>query len=158
MVLGTAFLLLVSLAITTALAATQNYLWGDAGSTGPLAMIINSVISLLGVACVFALILKYIPDIKIQWRDVIPGAVFTSVLFEAGKFGIGWYLARPSVSAAFGTAASIIVVLLWVYYSAQLLFFGAELTQVYARNHGSLSPSDTAFPSNCAITKIGIQS
>lgn len=150
MVLGTAFLLLISLALTTALSAAQNYLWGDGGSIGPLALLINSVVSLLVVTGVFALILKYIPDTRIEWRDVLPGAIFTAILFEAGKFGIGWYLARPSVSAAFGTAASIIVVLLWVYYSAQILFFGAELTQVYAKFHGSLSERKTKHANgNC---------
>jgi len=137
MVLGTAFLLLVSLAATTLISTAQNYLWGPSSAETWL-VVLNSLLSVTIITAVFGAILKYIPDIDIKWKDIIPGAVFTGVFFEAGKTGIGWYLGRPSVSESFGAAASIIVVLLWVYYSSQILFFGAELTQVFAKRYGSL--------------------
>ena len=88
------------------------------------------------------MIFKVLPDVKIAWRDVWVGAVVTSVLFAAGKFLLAWYLGRSTTISAYGAAGSIVLVLLWVYYSAQILFFGAEVTKVYANRFGArLQPS-----------------
>jgi membrane protein len=93
------------------------------------------------------MIFKFMPDVKVGWRDVWAGAAMTALLFTAGKFAIGFYLGRSTVASAYGAAGSVIIVLLWVYYSAQILFFGAEMTQVYARKHGShVKPSKYARP------------
>jgi uncharacterized BrkB/YihY/UPF0761 family membrane protein len=80
---------------------------------------------------------RYLPDIDIEWRDVWLGAAFTSVLFAIGKFAIGLYLGKASIGSAYGAAGSLVILLVWVYYSSQILFFGAEFTQVYAQHHGS---------------------
>jgi membrane protein len=85
----------------------------------------------------FAMMYKILPDTQVAWRDVWLGAAVTSLLFSLGKFGIGLYLGRSTVSSSYGAAGSLAVVLIWVYYSAQILFLGAEFTRVYARSHGS---------------------
>jgi membrane protein len=104
--------------------------------------------SLLIFSVLFALMFKVLPDVKTSWRDVWLGAFMTAVLFAIGKVLLGLYLGRASVTSAYGAAGSLIVLLLWVYYSSQILFFGAELTQVYARRYGSLAergvPRDAA--------------
>ena len=91
------------------------------------------------ITVLFALIFKYLPDAHppVAWKDIWAGAFVTAALFTLGKYGIGLYLGRSSVGSAFGAAGSLVLLLVWVYYSAQILFFGAELTQVYARRHGS---------------------
>lgn len=132
MVLGIAFLLMVSLLLSAALAALSRYV--ASGSEVWQAM--NVGLSLAIFTVLFGLMFKYLPDVKIRWRDVIIGAVFTSVLFNFGKFLIGRYLGRESVSSVYGAAGSLAILLLWVYYSAQILYIGAEFTQVYARRHG----------------------
>src|SRR5688500_14745525 len=86
----------------------------------------------------FAAIFRILPDLKIAWRDVWLGAVFTSILFVLGKFGLGVYLGKAAVGSAYGAAGSLVILLIWVYWSAQIVFFGAEYTQVYARTYGSL--------------------
>jgi membrane protein len=93
----------------------------------------------------FAMMFKYVPDAKIAWRDVWFGAVVTSVLFVIGKFGLGMYLGKSSVASSYSAAGALIVTLLWVYYSSQILFFGAELTQAYAHASGrNVEPSEHA--------------
>jgi membrane protein len=139
MVLILGFLLLVSLLASAALAAAGERWGGALSGTLHLLEIANFVV-FLGVATVlFALIFKLLPDAQpaIAWRDVWVGAFMTAVLFSLGKWGIGLYLGRGTVGSAFGAAGSLVVVLVWVYYASQVLFFGAELTQVYAREHGS---------------------
>ena len=86
----------------------------------------------------FAMIFKVLPDVKIAWRDVWIGGAVTSLLFTAGKFLLGWYLGRSTTITAYGAAGSVVLILLWVYYSAQILFFGAEITKVYANRFGRL--------------------
>jgi membrane protein len=95
------------------------------------------LISLGVVTVLFAMIFRFLPDLRIAWRDVWLGAAFTSFLFVLGKFALGFYLGRAATTSSYGAAGSLIVLLLWVYYSAQILFFGAEVTQVWARQHGS---------------------
>jgi hypothetical protein len=95
------------------------------------------VVSLLVIAGVFAVLFKYLPDVNVQWHDVLIGALFTSLLFTIGEFAIGMYLGKASFGSTYGAAGSLVIVLVWVYYSAQIFFFGAEFTQVYAEQYGS---------------------
>ncbi len=146
MVLGLAFLLMVSLLLSAALAALSRYVssgvefWTSA---------INSGLSLVIFAVLFGFIFKYLPDVKIGWPDVLIGAVVTSVLFNLGKLLIAQYLGRESVSSVYGAAGSLAILLLWVYYSAQILYLGAEFTQVYARRRRGrrrIEPERGAIP------------
>jgi membrane protein len=137
MVLGIGFLLLASLVISAALSALGEYI----GTRWPLAdfwlALINFVISFVVITFLFAMIFKFLPEIKIAWNDVWLGAAVTSALFTLGKFLIGLYLGRSEVGNTFGAAGSLAILLIWIYYSAQILFFGAEFTQVYANRYGS---------------------
>jgi membrane protein len=137
MVLGIGFLLLASLVISAALSALGEYI----GTRWPLAdfwlALINFVISFVVITFLFAMIFKFLPEIKIAWKDVWLGAAVTSALFTLGKFLIGLYLGRSEVGNTFGAAGSLAILLIWIYYSAQILFFGAEFTQVYANRYGS---------------------
>jgi membrane protein len=137
MILGIGFLLMVSLAFSAGLAAL-NRLWDPLfdGWT-EVANGLDVAISVLLSTLVFAMIYKAMPRVRIDWKDVWVGAVFTAVLFIAGKFLIGAYIGRTGISSAFGAAASLVVVLLWVYYSAQIFLFGAEFTWVYSHKYGS---------------------
>lgn len=137
MVLGTGFLLLISLVVSTALATLTEYTSGLFTDYAFLMQGINFMISLGVISLLFAIIFKYLPDAKVAWRDVWIGAVMTALLFTVGKFAIGFYLGRSSFSSSYGAAGSLVVVLVWVYYSAQILFFGAEFTQVYANRFGN---------------------
>ena len=143
MVLGTGFLLLISLVVNAGLAAMSNIFAGLMPGWGVITQIINFIISMAVITVLFALIFKYIPDTKIVWADVWGGAVLTALLFTIGKALIGLYIGYSSLSSTYGAAASLVVILLWVYYSAQILFFGAEFTQVYANKYGSRSPSES---------------
>jgi membrane protein len=146
MVLGTAFLLLVSLVISTALGAMQKYSGGLPGGE-MIWHVVNIGVSFAIISLMFALIFKYVPDATIGWRDVWIGALVTAALFIVGKTAIGLYLGRSSVSSAYGAAGSLAIVLLWVYYVSQIFFFGAEFTQVYANTHGSrVEPEADAIP------------
>jgi membrane protein len=137
MVLGIGFLLLASLVISAALSALGEYI----GARWPFAdfwlELINFIISFVVITFLFAMIFKFLPEINIAWRDVWLGAAVTSALFSLGKFLIGFYLGRSEVGNTFGAAGSLAILLIWIYYSAQILFFGAEFTQVYANKYGS---------------------
>lgn len=137
MVLGIGFLLLASLVLSATISALAEYI----GRRWTLAdfwlELINFIISFLVVTALFAMIFKFLPEIKIAWKDVWLGAAVTSVLFSLGKFLIGLYLGRSEVGNTFGAAGSLAILLIWIYYSAQILFFGAEFTQVYANRYGS---------------------
>jgi membrane protein len=126
------FLLLVSLLLTAAIALVANWMGGLMPGSETLAQLLNLILSLALIALLFAMIFKFLPDAKIAWRDVWIGAFLTALLFTVGKFALGLYLAKSSVASSYGAAGSLIVLLLWVYYSSQILFFGAEFTQVYA--------------------------
>jgi membrane protein len=147
MVLSVGFLLMVSLILSTALAAAGKYVTGQFAELELLVRIINFVISLGGIALVFALIFKVIPDVEIAWRHVWLGALVTAGLFNIGKWAISLYLVQSAPQSSYGAAGSLIVVLLWVYYSAQIMFLGAEFTQVFAnRFGGGIVASEGAIP------------
>ena len=137
MVLGIGFLLLVSLLLSAILAALSNFLGGMMPSLSVLWGILNFLISFGVITVLFALIYRVLPDAKIAWGDVWTGAIITALLFTIGKSLIGLYLGNSSVGSTYGAAGSFVVFLLWVNYSAQILFFGAEFTQVYANKYGS---------------------
>jgi membrane protein len=129
-------LLLVSLVVSTALSAVAKYFSGMWPGLAVFWTVVNIVVSLLVISLLFAMIFKVLPDVKIGWRDVGIGAAITALLFTGGKFLLGWYLGRNSTVSAYGAAGSLVLILLWVYYSAQILFFGAEFTRAYADRYG----------------------
>ncbi|MEL6938994.1 MAG: YihY/virulence factor BrkB family protein [Cyanobacteria bacterium J06598_1] len=136
MVLAIGFLLLVSLMLSAGLSAL-NGVFGDIVAGWDVALqILNTVISFAVITLLFGMIYKVLPDVKIAWKDVWVGASITALLFTLGKFLIGLYLGNSSVASAYGAAGSFVVLLLWIYYSAQILLFGAEFTQVYANRFG----------------------
>jgi membrane protein len=143
MILAIGFLLLVSLVVTTALSATQETIGNAFPLSELLLQIVNLAISLAVITVLFALIFKFLPDIEIEWRDVWIGAFVTALLFSVGKALIGIYLGNSAVASTFGAAGSLVLLLLWIYYSAQILFFGAEFTQVYANQYGSKPALET---------------
>jgi membrane protein len=136
-VLGGGFLLVVSLAVSSVIAAGGKFMAGLLPLPEIILQMLNILLGMLVITGVFAVLFKYLPDVKVEWRDVFAGAVFTSVLFAIGKFAIGLYLGKASFGSTYGAAGSLVIVLVWVYYSAQIMFFGAEFTQVYAAEHGS---------------------
>ena len=130
--LGTAFLLLVSLVVSTALAAFGKWFGGLLPLPEAVLQLFNVAVSFAVIAGLFALIFKVLPDAQVAWRDVWAGALLTSALFTIGKFGISLYLGKSNVASSYGAAGSLVLVLVWVYYSVQILLYGAEFTQVYA--------------------------
>lgn len=145
MVMGVAFLLLVSLIVSAALAAVGG-LFGDL-QTSVVGQVVTTVIDLTVISLLFALIFRYLPDAEIAWRDVWFGAGVTAALFVVGKVLIGVYLGRAGVASAYGAAGSLAVLLVWLYYAAQIFLFGAELTKAYANRMGSrIKPKPHAEP------------
>jgi membrane protein len=130
-ILALGFLLAVSLVISTGLAAFSSWMSASA-SQGALLSIINFALSLAVLTLLFSMLFKWLPDKQLAWRDVWLGAFVTSVLFNVGKSLISWYIATQGLESTYGAAASIVVLLIWVYYSAQIVLFGAEFTHVYA--------------------------
>jgi membrane protein len=128
--------LLVSLLLSAAFAALSKYLSWLLPLPGFVWQGLDFLVSFGVITLLFAMILKVLPNVRIGWRDVWIGAVVTSLLFTIGKFLIGFYLGTSSTVSTYGAAASVLIVLLWVYYSACILFFGAEFTKVYARRFG----------------------
>ena len=141
MVLGIAFILLVSLVVSALLQALGTLVSGWAGDS-VLMIILYNVFALAVLSALFALMFKFLPDAKVRWRDVWLGAGITAALFTAGKFLIGLYLGKSGVAGKYGAAGSLVIFLVWVYYSAQILFVGAEFTRVWAEHHGGLVPPD----------------
>jgi membrane protein len=137
MVLAVAFLLIVSLVVSAVLSGVGQFVGGTTGALAPLWHAIDLLVSLAVLTVLFGAIFKFLPDVEVAWRDVWVGAATTSLLFSVGKFLIGFYLGRSSTMSVYGAAGSLVLLLLWVYYSAQILFFGAELTQVYANRRGA---------------------
>jgi membrane protein len=141
-VLSLGFLLLISMLVTTALSALGTFV---APSIPEAAMqIVSLVISFGVISLLFAMMFKWLPDAEVGWRDVWVGAVATAALFEIGKFLIGLYIGKQGLESTYGAAASIVIVLIWVYYSAQIVLFGAEITNAYAKARGSLRQAGSA--------------
>ncbi|MBW8734361.1 MAG: YihY/virulence factor BrkB family protein, partial [Asticcacaulis sp.] len=130
----TSTVVMAALVLSTALSVVATYFPG--ATPGLLFHLANLVVSFLVITVLFAMIFKILPDVHIKWRDVWVGAGLTALLFSVGKYLIGVYLARSAFSSAYGAAGSVIVVLAWIYYSAQIFFIGAEFTQVYTRFMG----------------------
>jgi membrane protein len=138
MILGIAFLLMVSLVLSAAISALGKWWDGLFGGWETVAQIVNFAIGFLMTAGVFAMIYKIMPRVQVRWHDVWLGAVVTALLFSIGKFLIGLYIGKSGVASGFGAAGSLVVVFVWVYYSAQIFLMGAEFTWVYARTFGSM--------------------
>ncbi|HEY4156664.1 MAG TPA: YihY/virulence factor BrkB family protein [Polyangiaceae bacterium] len=153
MVLGVAFLLLVSLIVSAALSWLGGLFASSLPGGSTLWSVLNFLISLGVIALLFALLFKIVPDVKITWHDVWVGAFVTAALFSIGKFLLGLYLGHAGVSSVYGAAGSIIALVIWVYYSAQILLLGAEFTRLYARHCGSrILPADGAVAQPKAST------
>jgi membrane protein len=133
MVVGIGFLLLVSLAMSAWLIVIGTYFGQLLPAPAAVLEVLNFVISFGVITVLFAMTFKLLPDVTIAWRDVWPGAALTSLLFTVGKFAIGLYLGKSAVASAYGAAGSLIIIVVWVYYSAQILLFGAEFTKVWKK-------------------------
>jgi len=145
-ILVVGFLLLVSLLLTAGIAFVGKQFGAMVPGMEALIQILNSILSLAVITLLFGMMFKILPDANIAWRDVWIGAFITALLFTLGKFALGFYLGRSGVASSYGAAGSLIVLLLWVYYSSQVVFFGAEFTQVYANRFGShVTPSSNAI-------------
>ena len=146
MIMGLAFLLMVSLVLGAVISALGKW-WGPLfGGWEVLAQIVNVAVGFVLTTAVFAMIYKVMPRVQVRWHDVWLGAIVTSLLFTVGKFLIGLYIGKSGVASGFGAAGSLVVVFLWVYYSAQIFLVGAEFTWVYAKTFGSMRGLDAAAP------------
>lgn len=148
LVLSLGFLLLVSLVASAVLSALGSVLdrWSFPGAA-VLSQILNNLVTLGVLTVFFALMYKYLPNTRAAWRDVLIGALVTSLLFHFGKIGIGLYLGRASVASTFGAAGSLAILLVWVYYTAQIVLYGAEVTRLYADRYGAgIRPDQDALP------------
>jgi membrane protein len=145
-ILVVGFLLLVSLLLTAAISFAGQRFGEMIVGMEAVVQLLNTILSLAVITLLFAMMFKFLPDAKIAWRDVWIGAFITALLFTIGKFALGFYLGRSGAASSYGAAGSLIVLLLWVYYSSQIVFLGAELTQVYANRFGShVSPANNAI-------------
>ena len=145
MVAGVCFLLLVSLTLESLLKAFSHYVQSALPGGIVVALAVYLIFDFAVVVLLFAMIFKFLPDVEIQWRDVWIGAVITTILFGIGKWLLGFYLGSGAAGSAYGAASSLITLLLWVYYSSQILLFGAEFTQVYAARAGrAFKPTEYA--------------
>jgi membrane protein len=137
MILVVGFLLLVSLVITTVMSFFDSYFTSLIATELHLLQVLNFSISFALITALFMLIYKFLPHAEVQWRDVAVGATMTAFLFTVGKFALAWYLANGAITSIYGAAGTFAIILLWVYYSAQIVLFGAEFTQVFAKYYGS---------------------
>lgn len=138
MVFVLGFFMITSLLISAFVSGLTESM-GDAQQLG--LQIINTLISWIVITALFAVVFRMLPDIALQWRDVLPGALMSSTLFIIGKFLLGWYISHSAFASSYGAAASFVVILFWVFYSAQILYFGAEFSHAYTKRHGSQSKS-----------------
>ena len=146
MVGGVCFLLLVSLTLESVMKGFSHYIQGVLPGGIVIAMAVYWIFDLAVVILLFAIIFKFLPDAKTQWRDVWIGAALTAIFFALGKWALGLYLGSGSAASAYGAASSLITLLLWIYYSSQILLFGAEFTQVYACRAGrGVEPDEHAI-------------
>jgi len=143
MVLGIAFLLLVSLALTAALSAFGNFIFGGSGAV--VVQVLNFAFSFVVITLLFAAMFKVLPDAKVGWRDVWVGAIATAALFVVGKLLIGLYVGQSNPGSAFGAAGALAVLFVWIYYAAVIVLLGAEVTQAWMRQHGrEIEPEEGA--------------
>jgi membrane protein len=140
LVLGFAFLLLTSLVVSAALAAVHTYMGNAFPGVAIMWEALNVIVSLIVITLLFAMIFKVLPDVKLAWSDVWVGALVTAGLFTIGKFLIGLYLGTSALASSYGAAGSVIVVLVWVYYSSQVILLGAEFTRAYVEQFGPRPP------------------
>jgi len=152
-VFAIAFLLLVSLAVSAALAGVVHYLQGPELTRTLLSRGLEVTVSILVITYLFALLFRYVPDAEIHWRDVWLGGFVSAVLFTVGKVGIGYYIGRASIGSAYGAAGSLIALLVWVYYSSLIVFFGAEFTHAWARRQRTVEPMSYAESGAAPQTK-----
>lgn len=157
---GLGFLLLVSLGVTTIIDGfsekLKNY-FPDV--TVVIFYVINIIVSLAVITLIFGVIFKVLPDAKIKWKDVLAGAIATALLFMLGKFGISFYISKSQVGSTYGAAGSLVVLLLWIYYSSIILYFGAEFTKAYAVQYGSeIHPNEYAVTTKIVEVETGSQS
>ncbi len=137
-ILALGFLLAVSLVVNAALSVASD--WLGSGS-GIVWQAVNFTVSLAVLGALFAMLFRYFPDTAVAWRDAALGGVATALLFNVGKFAISWYIGRQGLQSTYGAAASVVVLLIWVYYSAQILLFGAELTRAAGKRNETLAPT-----------------
>jgi membrane protein len=137
LIVGFGFLLMVSLVFDAGLTRLGSYLEASFSGASVILRILNSAVAFAIAVLLFAMIFKILPAVDLTWRDVATGAVVTAVLFTAGKFAIGYYIGKSGLASAYGAAASIVTILLWIYYSSLILLFGAEFTKAYAESRGS---------------------
>jgi membrane protein len=141
LIVGVGFLLIVSLVVSAGISAFATY-WSSLLERWEVVLqLLNAVVSFAVITALFALIYKVLPSVKIAWGDVWLGATFTSFLFSIGKLAIGLYIGKSALSSSYGAAGAFIVLIVWVYYSAQIFFMGTEFTHLYATRYGSLRPS-----------------
>ena len=143
LVVAIGFLLMVSLAVTAALAALNGWLAQYAPAVPLLWSAVGMFVSLMVTTGLFALLFRFLPDVHLGWRDVMTGALATAVLFTIGQQLIGLYLGQSSMASTYGAAGSVMILLLWVYYSCQIVLFGAEFTRGYAQRHGTRPPPES---------------
>jgi membrane protein len=148
MILGLAFLLMVSLAVSAAVSAFGSWMGGLMPGWEILLQVLNAIFSIAVATLLFAMIYKFMPSTHIGWEDVWIGALVTAVLFEIGKFLIGLYLGKSNMTQSFAAAGSLVVLLAWVYYAAQIFLLGAEFTKAFADEHGSHAASNAMAKSN----------
>jgi membrane protein len=156
LVVALGFLLLVSLVISAGLSALSEYVNAYLPFGHFILQAVNFLISFALISVLVAAIYKVLPDKDLEWRDVLAGAVVTAFLFSIGKFLIGLYIGSSAVASSYGAAGALIVVLLWIYYSAQIFLLGAEFTEVYARHHGSQQPVPQATDMNEAARQTNV--
>lgn len=157
LVISLGFLLVVSLAITAIIDAFGNRLRASFPDMGVVFFYIaNQIITLAVVTLIFSVVFKVLPDAKIRWKDVIAGALVTAVLFMLGKFAISFYIGKTSVGSTYGAAGSLVVLLIWTYYSSMILYFGAEFTKFYAIKYGAaIHPNDYAVTTKQVEVETG---
>jgi len=157
LILGVGFLLIASLVVSAALSALGKWWAPVFGGWEVLAQVANFAVSFGLITAIFAMIYKIMPRVHIEWRDVWVGSAVTALMFTIGKFAIGLYIGRSGVASGFGAAASLVVLLIWVYYSAQIFLLGAEFTWAYAHAHGSLKTQpapERAVPTRAAPAPV----
>jgi membrane protein len=142
LVLSVGFVLMVSLIASACLAAVSKFMSGILPLPAWSLDIFNELVSLVGIAILFAMILKFVPACRVDWRDVRIGATVTAVLFIIGKTALGWYLGRSTTASSYGAAGSLVVLVIWVYYSAQIFYYGAEFTHVHAKANRDVLPPE----------------